>query len=1593
MSFNVDVGKKATSESLLSVFNNPNFSGFKNTYGDVSESISKDISTKEPGSLIPISPIPAKQMNSLKRERDLPLSPEIDNTQNIQDSSLSISADPIFDSLANNEPKDSENSLSTKDLDAHKLIMMLKGFEKFHPNNQKNNNSGILENIQNTSTNDSDPSLLAQSPQNFLNSPSSKSLKFSNPIDPFNLISETMNVKSMSQPITSPQDNPLDKHAISSLSQDPPLPISDVKTNTEIKKVKKKRSKKVFHVPYGDPMIQSNFHSIVQIALVSTLPDESLKRAIGANGNYICYGKKGGDIRIIQQWTEQRDLLVGHTVDVSQIKFHPVSKLYPDNLSILATVGCDNSVIIWNLDTNCSPKLFQNSSEPAPGSSEIFESKLIDRFFINSSEKILSVEWCPEYYNLKPENFDFATLAIATDKNLYILTIPTCPGPSSNLVVNTFSSSIISNSSISSIVWVKRKFGWDLLVASEDGSLRRLFRNSSSDFSSLEFQLISSTLGSHIILMKWVSPFTLTEGLGHLLIARSNSFFVDLRWLGPDSDVLGGNVSNVICRLDLSPSSTSAVKKIQTPGDSDVQPSLEKSFKLGYEDISHTLIVTSKLSTSMVFIPIIPDTSQPSYVCFDVSVPSTLLNREKITNNHDSPPRRIAEISKYMSSSVFEFDSTLEECGDDQTIIGLYCVFSDEISQYQLLITPPPSCPLRLQNYNELENDVSSSLQDLMIYNDLKIKETISQQVEDQNSDSRLNGAEYLEWMLSQAASLRPRALSTNHGTVDTSDIEDLSSTTGRNNYPAPQFLGRDLFNNKSPSFTEDFKSVTSTNVQPAYTPKIAESKDGDSIQYNDIEKSIKQLNIAIEEEESKAQQSFSQSLADQKKKEFNSNRISDHQSIDGNQNFLISEMARNSLGNLDYPIIDKLIKESVKDSLTEIILSEEYKSLISSIVQETLTQAINSSLLNSLQNSVESAMKSSLIPAYNRATDEMFKQINSSFSSGVQQLINSANNKIVGVEPKTIVPSNHFTNINNNTNFNPSGNVSQKPLSPGLNDALNNKNISTISNIGNSYTLPIENHRASSFSDSQNPSQFSGNVDFVSNQQHADSYQNQQQISIGQNNNAGIMLNPNQTGMFQFQNQMGSYPNNVQQNIIPGHPHVNPNTLAHLSFNKNLPNSQTNYIHQLQQIQGQLGLNPATNPTYQPSMFNSGVPNVGPISQLVNSNLNQKSQLQGQNSHNPNAVTENPDNRINSLVALLNSGGTSNLDSTSPREHKKKRETLKSKNNMQIDSLNRNITNLVTNSQLSGSSEPKSPCNFQAFEKENNENGGDSLNQSRRNSRVFSETNSHRTRKNTLSSGPRPSSGSHSPDFDLNNNNNVLSVADSSREKSTSEVGARSSKVDLISPGHPTEDLALSEINKMIELKRDPRDILTLALSTKLSGSNISRGKGSNPLHIVYKVISIIKPDDLEITLSEVDIEFLFSLIYSLVINPDLASANVDIMEKWLYMLLSKLRKRCPDLSSVYGWSNLDSSSDDIWERELRSSLSSLSSANAYLVNETGHNSGKEVLKNNEILSVKAAVLRCLETTSMIMGDCESDNDVRLLAKIRTLIRLVQNL
>eukprot|EP00898_Chlorokybus_atmophyticus_P005860 jgi/Chlat1/6275/Chrsp44S00453 len=79
---------------------------------------------------------------------------------------------------------------------------------------------------------------------------------------------------------------------------------------------------------------------VAPITMINTELNQTFGTEIAANNNYICYGLRQGQMRVLKRDTAARTLLRGHSTPVLDIKF------FADTVDLIGSVGRDNNVFV-----------------------------------------------------------------------------------------------------------------------------------------------------------------------------------------------------------------------------------------------------------------------------------------------------------------------------------------------------------------------------------------------------------------------------------------------------------------------------------------------------------------------------------------------------------------------------------------------------------------------------------------------------------------------------------------------------------------------------------------------------------------------------------------------------------------------------------------------------------------------------------------------------------------------------------------------------------------------------------------------------------------------------------------------------------------------------------------------------------------------------------------------------------------------------------------------------------------------------------------------------------------------------------------------
>ncbi|KAG0023494.1 hypothetical protein BGZ80_009269 [Entomortierella chlamydospora] len=87
----------------------------------------------------------------------------------------------------------------------------------------------------------------------------------------------------------------------------------------------------------------------IPITLIATDVEYNHGKMVAVSKGYISYAAKGGKIRVIQQSHGHRTLLRGHTDQIIDMGFSSASSQDPSGMQLLASIGRDSKLVIWDL--------------------------------------------------------------------------------------------------------------------------------------------------------------------------------------------------------------------------------------------------------------------------------------------------------------------------------------------------------------------------------------------------------------------------------------------------------------------------------------------------------------------------------------------------------------------------------------------------------------------------------------------------------------------------------------------------------------------------------------------------------------------------------------------------------------------------------------------------------------------------------------------------------------------------------------------------------------------------------------------------------------------------------------------------------------------------------------------------------------------------------------------------------------------------------------------------------------------------------------------------------------------------------------------
>ncbi|PVV03999.1 hypothetical protein BB560_001510 [Smittium megazygosporum] len=1407
--------------------------------------------------------------------------------------------------------------------------------------------------------------------------------KFETPFNPFSInLAQIQNAK----PI--PESQPSTTFSPPATSILAPEPNPQDYKSPELRRTKKK------NIPYGSEFIQSKDHKTEPIAKIKSSTSASRKRAITANDSYIIYGKPNGSIRIIQQHGPLREIFQGHKSHPLIVKLHPAPTTSYIEPTIVASSDNTNQVVFWSLlDRNlpCDDQTSSTRNKISPS----MELREIHKISVDQSDPIIDIAWCPEYFVVEGmKSAFFYASAVITSCSVHIFVFKQSDRASSFEFFN--STSIPTEDPFCCLSWIKKSTGWDLLLATGSGFLKHVTGVVSSQETSLKVDNLVSNIGSNPRFLEWVSPLDSESGLGHLIIGHHNSPILELRWLGLSTDAVSDDVSSVEHKLIIdSPENVAKAVPI-----------------LLYDDLSRTIMVFSPAKSSIALVPILAHNDSKGSLGFGPSGTHRLAGEndaDRLSTNPTSSlnERNLIEIPIEKNSTLINASMTSELDKNKESFLGIYCVLNDLISQLQVPLPQSAFCHHKstlsehctIQKQNEF-NSLSSIMRNLSESRTNRNKIlTESQNLGD--------GSTYFSQMIAQAAKLKESASPAE--AVDSRSFQsalEKSLTSGLENKP-------DKKNSIIPkSIVEIDGSLAKADPVSENKPKRNNKNTSHLVESNS--KSNKAslggifANISPGDQSTRSKNKFSFSPAP----------------VGVNQSSATPAIAKFTFGEApnDSPnppqvnsgsTTSTAVKPTFEAQVQSIIDSESFKQDLISRIAESLKPSIELMLSNAVEQTLRTVFLNTVIPSYTRATQEMASQINDNVNHCFIQFTNTVQTSI-----KDTVAENVNSAMKQFSGLNING--QNQALFPQLDGPMQHPGHINPGLFYNPFIQNIPNIQASFNSNSfANP-------------------------PIGQDLNG---LNPvAQAQMPTPGNNTDAYPNNFSSQgpaPLPLHaPNIQNQSIPQLFNTANaFAFSQVNQFSPSSNQKGGYNLTANTQSTE-------------PMGELppTTTNIAQQAPFSVVNQPAPTSArpaliqkTASSEARVNTLKELLKFGPKPDSSMPGGEISEPNQQPIRSSNTASIP--NSNLNNLMNKGlQLEMSNDI---FNAQKVEKVVSQpcivsTPASELNKSIEFNRAASEQEHPNNESKKLGLDKTHSAKAlGASDF--------LNLTLYPEITKSGEVSALTTAGFEIPASHPSTALVASEIDKMLEANADPRDCIVLILSSNLNFSesqNQTSGISSpnsnsleagpstgalvpisnNPLKLLYHVLPKIDINDLFVSSSEntsriirpatTNLYFYFSLLYALTRNVQLAKSNSNLVIVWIQGILTRLKSQNRNFGSQFGWKDIDFSSLDLDSLESQipatnslrltpglnqdiagfmQDLERVELSNYYLENSTSSNYSpnsitKPKLDYSKLMKpIRKVILSCLSEICNGLEDSISNEEVRLLAKAKTLTRMVE--
>ncbi|KFH62555.1 hypothetical protein MVEG_11948 [Podila verticillata NRRL 6337] len=773
----------------------------------------------------------------------------------------------------------------------------------------------------------------------------------------------------------------------------------------------------------------------IPITLIPTDVEYNHGKLVAVSKGYISYAAKGGKIRVIQQLHGHRTLLRGHTDQVIDMGFSATESLDILGLQLLASVGKDSRVIIWNLSGSESD------------STDISHSKYMELVGVSQSDQ-------PRYGRIAWNPTQPSVLALVNCDDHSVLVVDV------QKLMESSESPVISETKLlqHAVVIEAHEQTINDIAYSADGSVII----TASEDGTVKFWEVDSTKATLL------HAFVPHGGLG-----VTNAIFVDqsdsttARCVvtacrrGTELSLFQINNSELLDQFVFKEPPTSSRRSSVGKGASRLHDMRMFNF-MGYDLETSSLVLANSARLSLFGLKITVSASESVPVASGVSQAKYI--KSTTESDHSPCSAKFDFMIEYpMPQPVVSFvvlpDVSLEYNG-----FSVYCIQAKAVQQYIIKGLEPHDkhkCQAFISTVSAPKQTETKTKPNSRTTTP-KASNSPSTKVND-NTDSTFKTQKTLEQATAPSAAVpdtqekEPLKL---HGPVINGAIAKLKEKkrNSANASAAESPILPDVQDKReSPKLTTSGRatrkssqdlSLAAQDVKKPQMPSPSETKSGDStrsartvrrqqdttseglppvpdqgsalLPSGTISVSVSELQSLLQSMEDKISSRFERKLTaelEQHYRRVEEDQISRQeavlkmvsQSLAKNTEQLLVQTVHKEIQNSVVPSLNKIVGAAVERQLTRAIGDAAVKALpaaINTSVSENVERVMGSaSFMNelttqvatSIRPSIEESFKDSftkvLIPSYQKATQAMFQQIHAAFQSGIEDLT-SANQK-----------------------------------------------------------------------------------------------------------------------------------------------------------------------------------------------------------------------------------------------------------------------------------------------------------------------------------------------------------------------------------------------------------------------------------------------------------------------------------------------------------------------------------------------------------------------------------------------------------------------